>query len=69
MEPLPDKKVSFEEYRSWTDEKRWEVIDGHPYAMSGASVVHQEICSNFPELAVDTGTTATEPLDEEVACI
>lgn len=47
MQPLPNKKTSFEEYRSWTDEKRWEVIDGHPYAMSGCSVAHQEICGNF----------------------
>lgn len=47
MQPLPDKKVSFEEYRSWTDDQRWEIIDGQPYAMSGASVAHQEICGNF----------------------
>jgi Uma2 family endonuclease len=47
MEPLPKPKVSFEEYRSWPDDERWEIVDGHPFAMSGASVAHQEICSNF----------------------
>lgn len=49
MEPLPESKVTFDGYRSWpeVDGQRWEVIDGHPFAMAGASVAHQELCSNF----------------------
>lgn len=37
-------RVTFEEYRSWGDEQRREIIDGVPYLMSPApSVRHQEI--------------------------
>lgn len=43
MESVPKKKVSFTEYQGWTDDERWEIIDGHPYAMSAPTTFHQMI--------------------------
>lgn len=47
MEPVPNLRVSFTDYHSWPEDERWEIIDGHPYAMSGASVIHQELLANL----------------------
>ena len=42
------RKFTFADYRSWTDEERWEIINGEAYAMTPApSLKHQEIVSNF----------------------
>jgi len=35
---------TWDDYRSWPDDERWELIDGHPYAMSPSpGVRHQRI--------------------------
>lgn len=48
MEPLRTiSKVSFQDYLSWTDEERWEVIDGHPYRMSAPTTEHQILCTDL----------------------
>jgi Uma2 family endonuclease len=40
--PAPQRKCSWEDYRSWNDGKRWEVIDGEVFAMMPApSLRHQ----------------------------
>ena len=47
-EALPEyKRYTYEEYSSWDDDKRWELIDGEPYAMSAPSQAHQEILSRL----------------------
>lgn len=47
MEPVSRRKITFEEYRSWPEDERWEIIDGNPFSMAGPSVIHQEISGNF----------------------
>ena len=47
-EALPEyKRYTYEEYYSWDDDKRWELIDGIPYAMGAPSRTHQEIIGNL----------------------
>ncbi len=41
MESVPKTRVSFSEYQAWTDDERWEIIGGHPYAMSALTTLHQ----------------------------
>jgi Uma2 family endonuclease len=42
------RKFTFADYRSWTDEGRWEIINGEAFAMTPApSLKHQEVVSNF----------------------
>ena len=47
MEPLRDKRLSYADYLNLPGSERWELISGLPYAMSGASVAHQELCRNL----------------------
>lgn len=48
---MDSSKVSWSDYRAWDDDNRWEVIDGHPYAMTGPRVSHQRVCGEiFGEL-------------------
>lgn len=48
MEPSrKPSKVSFQDYLSWTDEERWEVIDGHPYRVSAPTTEHQILCTDL----------------------
>jgi len=43
-EALPQyKRYTYADYCEWDDDKRWELIDGVPYAMSTPSLAHQEI--------------------------
>ena len=47
-EALPEyRRYTYEDYCSWDDDKRWELIDGFPYAMSAPSRKHQEISRNL----------------------
>ena len=39
-----DMRYTYADYASWDDDKRWELIDGVPYAMSAPNVAHQSIC-------------------------
>jgi len=42
------KRYTYEDYYSWDDGKRWELIDGVPYAIAPApSDSHQRISSNL----------------------
>jgi len=42
------RKFTFADYRGWTDEERWEIINGEAYAMTPApSLKHQEVVSNL----------------------
>ena len=53
-EALPEyKRYTYEDYCSWDDDKRWELIDGVPYAMSAPSQAHQEILSILNYLLYD----------------
>ena len=43
-----DKLYTYEDYYSWDDDKRWELIDGIAYAMApAASPTHQTILVNI----------------------
>ena len=37
------KRYTYSDYCTWDDDKRWELIDGVPYAMSAPNQSHQEI--------------------------
>jgi Uma2 family endonuclease len=39
--PDPDRRYTWLETRAFSDEQRWELIDGHPYAMSSPTTAHQ----------------------------
>jgi len=42
------EKFTYDDYITWSDDERWELIDGVPYNMSPApSILHQEIVSNL----------------------
>jgi len=41
------KRYTYDDYCSWDDDKRWELIDGVPYAMSAPTIRHQEISMNL----------------------
>lgn len=43
--PLPkdDKKYTYADYLTWTDNEKWELIDGVPYLLSAPSWQHQAI--------------------------
>ncbi|BAI80710.1 conserved hypothetical protein [Deferribacter desulfuricans SSM1] len=51
MSPLAkkiDKKYTYQDYLTWPDEERWEIIDGNAYNMSPApSTKHQKISRNL----------------------
>lgn len=47
MEPLQQPRLSYTDYLNLPQSERWELIAGQPYAMSGASVAHQELCRNL----------------------
>ena len=41
------QRYTYEDYYSWDDDKRWELIDGLPYAMSAPNQKHQETSGNL----------------------
>ena len=44
MSPNIREKYTYADYLTWPDDERWELIDGHPYAMSPAPArKHQAI--------------------------
>ena len=45
---LPEyKRYTYADYCAWGDAKRWELLDGVPYAMSAPSQTHQEISASL----------------------
>ena len=49
--PLKKQSYTYEDYCTWDDDKRWELIDGIAYAMSPApSLRHQGISMNLSRI-------------------
>ena len=47
---IREQKCTYEDYKNWPDDERWEIIDGVAYNMSLApKVKHQKISMNFVE--------------------
>ena len=40
-------RASWSDYQSWNDDTRWEIIDGHPFAMTAPRVSHQAVCGEM----------------------
>ncbi len=48
MEPLRENKLlSYADYLALPKSERWELLEGRPYAMSGASLAHQQLCRDL----------------------
>ncbi len=73
---LPAQKkegFTYQDYLSWPDEERWEIIEGRAYAMSPApSLKHQNIVSNLhikikihPQNPCYTGLAPTDVVFDE----
>ena len=45
--PAYKKSYTYEDYLTWDDDIRWELIDGIPYIMAGPNVAHQTILGNL----------------------
>lgn len=45
--PQQNCRASWTDYQSWDDDTRWEIIDGHPYAMTAPRVSHQTVCGEL----------------------
>lgn len=44
----PDTRYTWDDYRAWPEDERWEIIDGMAYAMSPApSTKHQSVTLNL----------------------
>jgi len=41
------RHYTYDDYMSWDDDKRWEIIDGIPFVMTAPTVQHQEISGNI----------------------
>ncbi len=47
-QPNPEKLYTYQDYMTWDDDERWEIIEGVPYNMSPAPMVdHQLIGGQF----------------------
>ncbi|MCP4693168.1 MAG: Uma2 family endonuclease, partial [Desulfobacterales bacterium] len=45
---LKNEYYTYADYLTWTDDERWELIDGEPYNMSPApSTAHQRVLMKF----------------------
>ena len=42
-----DKKYTYKDYSSWSEEERWELIDGVPYMQATPLRIHQEIVTEL----------------------
>jgi Uma2 family endonuclease len=46
--PKPDQRYTYQDYLTWDDDQRWEIINGYVYSMSPApNVRHQRISRNM----------------------
>lgn len=45
--PRIRSRASWTDYQSWDDDTRWEIIDGHSYAMTAPRVSHQMVCGEL----------------------
>jgi len=42
-----ERRFTYEDYRTWPDDERWELIDGIPFRMDAPSEYHQQISGNL----------------------
>ena len=64
------RPISFAEVRSWDDQTRWELLDGHAYAMGGPSVLHQDVVLALrlaPQLQGGPCRLYSSPLDVKLS--
>lgn len=66
-----ERRCTYADYRSWGDE-RWELLDGHPYAMSSSSSLHQMISMAlavqlFPYFAGKPWRLFSAPMDVKLS--
>lgn len=47
MDETERPRVSYDQMAGWQDERRWEIIDGHPFQISAPSPLHQEVVGSF----------------------
>lgn len=48
MKPNPNERFTYRHYRTWPDEERWELIEGHAWAMSPSpNRRHQELAGKL----------------------
>ena len=72
-EMIPEKRpLTYGDYCSWEDERRWELIDGQPYAMSSPSSLHQLISTAlsaklFQFLSGATCRVLSAPMDVKLS--
>jgi len=63
------QRFSWNEYKDWPEDERWQIIDGQPYCMSAApNIKHQKITGNLyasirEKLKGKTCTTFIAPTD------
>jgi len=42
-----EKHYTYDDYLTWSDDQRWEIVDGVSYAMASPTVRHQDILLNL----------------------
>jgi Uma2 family endonuclease len=47
MIPDPESIYTWDDFVSWEEEDRWELIGGKPFRMSSPTVLHQAICGEL----------------------
>ena len=45
--PILDRRYTYEEYMSWPEDGRWELIDGAAYMLAAPNIAHQRISSEL----------------------
>ena len=47
LEPQGSRRYTYEDYCTWDDDERWELIDGVPFAMAAPNRAHQGISGSI----------------------
>jgi Uma2 family endonuclease len=42
-----EKSFTYDDYRTWSDDRRWEIVNGEAYAMASPSTLHQKVSRNL----------------------
>ncbi|MED0680438.1 Uma2 family endonuclease [Aneurinibacillus thermoaerophilus] len=61
-----EHKYTYHDYLNWSDDKKWELIDGVPYAMSLAPLTKHQWISR--ELLVEFGNYLRDKSAEKNEC-
>lgn len=48
--PKPEKRYTYDDYLTWNEDERWEILDGVPYMQAAPSRIHQEISMELATL-------------------